>query len=107
MILNNLTSKDSTAIETKLSSNKTEIGKFKSTLNISNKIDLRETLLTESSSTKFFPKLPEFYNEKDDYFWQKEMKKMKSEKSIFADKKGFNKDSSKKKNHFFYEVNYL
>ena len=103
-MLNKISSKES-GITTKVCSNNDKAGmvKFQSSMNITSKNDFGKNLLTESTSSKFFPKLPEFYNENENYFWQKEMKKMKSEKSIFADKIGLKKDSSKIKTKFFYD----
>ena len=63
-------------------------------------------LLTESStSLKPFPKIdPEFYDEKKDYFWQNDIKRIKSEKSIFSNKKSINKTLNESISKNFHNV---
>ena len=65
-------------------------------------------LLTESTSLKPFPKLdPEFYEEKNNnYFWQKEMTKIKSEKSIFSNKIALKKTGVDSNSKIFYDVKF-
>ena len=64
-------------------------------------------LLTESSSLKPFPKVdPEFYSEKKDFLWQKEITRIKSEKSIFSTNKSINKTLNESSSKNFYEVKY-
>ena len=61
-----------------------------------------------SSSLKPFPTIdPEFYNEGNNYFWQKEIKKISSEKSIFGKTKPVNNSMSDSRSRLFYSVIYL
>jgi hypothetical protein len=78
--------------------------KNKSVMNI---IGTPHRMLTESSSLKPFPKVdPEFYSEKKDFLWDKEIIRIKSEKSIFSDKK-MNKSLNESLSKNFFEVTNL
>jgi|LauGreDrversion4_2_1035121.scaffolds.fasta_scaffold371467_2 hypothetical protein len=78
--------------------------KFQSAIDLQKKDD-SQFLLNKSSSLKPFPKLdPEFYDEKKNYFWQKQMTKIKSEKSIFSEKFALRKQLSQRNNKMVYEV---
>lgn len=77
--------------------------KFKSVANL---VSSPQRLLTESSSLRPFPKVdPEFYSERKDFLWQKEITRNNSEKSIFSNKKSLNKSLNKSLSKNFYEVN--
>lgn len=79
--------------------------KFQSAMNIHNKQEGSSVLNTSVSSSRPFPKLdPEFYNEKNNYFWQKEIKKIKSEKSIFRSKLSLKKDIVDRSHRIVHEV---
>ena len=108
LLLNNLSSiKDSGVTTTGNSTtNKSGLTKFQSAIDIKNN-DSTKNVLRESSSLKPFPKIdPEFYTEKKNYFWQREMTKIRSEKSIFSQKTDLKKQLSQKNNKMFYEVIY-
>jgi hypothetical protein len=78
--------------------------KFQSAFDLKRRDD-SEIMLKKSSSLKPFPKLDEeFYDEKKNYFWQKQMTKNKSEKSIFSEKNPLQKQLSQRNNKFVYEV---
>jgi hypothetical protein len=78
--------------------------KFQSAIDLQKKDD-SQILLNKSSSLKPFPKLdPEFYDEKKNYFWQKQMTKIRSEKSIFSEKFALRKQLSQRNNKLVYEV---
>lgn len=79
--------------------------KTKSVMNI---ITTPHRMLTESSSLKPFPKIdPEFYSEKKDVLWDKEITRIKSEKSIFSEKKTLNRSLNESMSKNFFEVWYF
>jgi hypothetical protein len=107
LALNNTQSlKDSeiTSAGPSTSKKKSGMTKFQSAMNI-HKNDSSKVTSTESSSSRPFPKMDhEFYDEKKNYFWQKEIKKIKSEKSIFSSKISLRKDLVEKSHKMVYEV---
>ena len=74
-------------------------------MNISNN-NSTERLFNESISRPF-PKIDhEFYDDNKDYFWQKDIKRINSEKSIFSTKLAVKKKIlSEINNKFVYDVN--
>jgi hypothetical protein len=86
------------------SSKKSSIKQFKNR-SVVNLVSSPQRLLTESSSLKPFPKVdPEFYSDKKDFLWQKEITRINSEKSIFSNKKALNKPLTKSLSKNFFEV---
>ena len=61
-----------------------------------------------SNNLKPFPTIdPEFYNEGYNYFWQKEIKKISSEKSIFGKNKSVNNTMTESNSKIFYNVQFF
>lgn len=106
LVLNNLSSVKDSGVHSTLqsSTHKSGMTKFQSAFDLKRR-DESEIMLKKSSSLKPFPKLDEeFYDEKKNYFWQKQMTKNKSEKSIFSEKNPLQKQLSQRNNKFVYEV---
>lgn len=80
------------------------INKVQSSVNI----DAKQLTKSMSSALKPFPKLdPEFYTEdKTNYFWQKEMTRIKSEKTFLEKKSSYNSSRTRTEgnNRIFYNV---
>ena len=106
MLIKNTSSIDKSLLKDSSKKNAMRPFNTKSVINLNNS---PHRLLTESStSLKPFPKIdPEFYDEKKDYFWQNDIKRIKSEKSIFSNKKTINKTLNESLSKNFHEVLFI